>query len=385
MTRRDVRAVEIDDDEAAARLCGEVLPDGTEVIEVDELEFWGTTYEQTSGGLYVPVADDAVERAVERYLDRANPEPTQLPIGMDLFAGCGGFSLGMHAGGFDVVAAVEWDESATETYLTNLGHPDCQIHFATEPDGKRWQKYLGRRVSKHAKPRGPDWIGSAYRRSKSMVGGCRAFFFGDVRAVTGQQMMEAAGVESVDIVFGGPPCQGLSKANTKACLEDPRNGMLWEFLRLVEEIRPKVFLIENVPALLTVAKGALFNALSRIANEAGYNIVANKVDACDYGVPQYRVRAFVQGTRDGIAVPNFPMPTHWSMGRPVQGDGWAMGEEEERMEKSLPVVARYDRATRTWSYDGAAPATPVKVPQPKTQRRKAQQPDLFASHGEAGA
>lgn len=347
---RSARAVEIDGDDAAW-LRGRGLPEGCEIAELDEVEFFGAVYDRAPGSmLYVPTADDPVDRALSRALDRAEEPPS--PIGIDLFSGCGGFSLGMHEGGFDVVAAVEWDFAAAITYLNNLGHPDCRVMFAGDSDRARWEKQVSRAKSgksAHWPAFTGAWIGSAYRASSSMRGGCRSFMFGDISKVSGAQLMEGAGVDAVDVVFGGPPCQGLSTSNTKACLEDPRNGMIWEYLRLVAELRPKSFIIENVPAILTVAKGALFNAIAELANDAGYEVVAQKLDAAGYGVPQHRVRAIIVGTRSDCGTFTYPMPTHWAIGRPVDERGWEM-VDEKRYQKRLPAQAHFDRESRRWSF-----------------------------------
>lgn len=354
---RPVRAVEINGDDAAW-LRGQPLPDGVELKEVDEVEFWGTTYDRSPSGLYVPTQEDPAARLIARRMRELVDEQTPpMPVGIDLFCGAGGFSLGVHEAGFDVVAAVEWDAAAAMTYLVNLGHPDCQILFASEKDERRWKKNAERVAARRRKGRqddvdlsSRDWIGSAYRASSNMDGGCRAFVFGDISHVTGPQLMDAAEVDEVDVVFGGPPCQGLSTSNTKACLEDPRNGMIWEFMRLVAEIKPKTFIIENVPAILTIAKGALFNAIARLANDAGYDVTAQKIDACAYGVPQHRVRALIVGTLEGSGGYTFPMPTHWAIGRPVDDNGWSMLDGGSECEPALPAEAQYDPATRRWSF-----------------------------------
>lgn len=262
-------------------------------------------------------------------------------VGLDLFAGAGGFSLGMEYGGIDVVCAVERWFPAMETYLTNLGAPDCRLAFdspATEAD---WRTTLERRRKKpgrileHPEPPEPGWIG--WNRPRLAAGdsddefggrlvglGCRSFYCGDVAKVSGAELLELARVDHFDVVFGGPPCQGLSTANPKACIEDPRNAMLWEFLRFVEELRPKAFIIENVPPLLTVANGGLFKALCKRANAAGYDVVANIVDAANYGVPQRRRRAIIVGTVAGSRIFQFPMPNHWARGQRADGESWDM-------------------------------------------------------------
>lgn len=303
------------------------------------------------------------------------------PIGIDLFAGAGGFSLGMHQAGFDVVAAVEWEPNAATTYMHNLAHPDCKILFASDVDRGRWEKYVAKSRVKHkGRSEGdwcafaPAWMGSGARASQGWDGGCRAFMFGDVSKVTGRHLMDEAAVDHVNVVFGGPPCQGLSTSNSRACLEDPRNAMIWEYLRIVEEVDPDHFIIENVPPILTVAKGALFNAIAQIANDAGYDVVAQKVDACSYGVPQHRVRALIVGTKAGRPAYCYPMPTHWAIGRPVDADGWRQVDEDKPMQKRLPVQARFDRATRRWSFDGAE----AHADQLRVEQRQQVQEEMFA-------
>lgn len=353
MTARhpSVLATEIGADDAAW-LRGQTLPEGVALRELDEVAFMGRTYDRAPGSsLYVPAEEPAVDRAVARFLEEAEavPAPPPPPVGIDLFCGAGGFSLGMHEAGFDVAAAVEWDVPAAVTYLHNLARPDCAVHFADDAARAEWDKERQRFLT-----RGRDYpgFGAGYRAAARMPGGCRAFFVGDVRKVSGPQLLDAAGVTDVAVVFGGPPCQGLSAANSKACLEDPRNGLAWEFMRIVREILPQSFIIENVPQILTVAKGALFNAIARLANEAGYNVTAQKLDASGYGVPQYRRRALIVGTREGTRPFHFPMPSHWAIDRPVHAQPWGIGEEEAALDDALPAEAQFDPTTRTWSVPG---------------------------------
>lgn len=332
-----------------------------EIEEVDEVQLFGQTYELAPGSsLYLPVGDDAADRVLRRKLAE-RPQP----VAIELFSGAGGFSLGIHEGGFDVVAAVEWDFWASVTYLTNLAHPNCDLFFASDADEKRWKSELAKARARARKKGGDqsaaldsdsDWFGSGYRAATNMRGGCRAFVFGDVRKIHGYQLVEASGAgDEIDLLFGGPPCQGLSTANAKSCLEDPRNGLMWEFMRIVDELKPKAFLIENVPRLLTVANGALFNAIAKLANKSGYNVVANKLNACDFGVPQHRVRAIIAGTRKDAGEFQFPFPSTWALGRPVKQKPWTMhlqGEphdEDAELDRRLPPEAQFDPETRTWS------------------------------------
>jgi len=262
-------------------------------------------------------------------------------IGLDLFAGCGGFSLGMEAGGIDVAGALELDVTAASVYLYNLGHPTaCQVGFDSPEREASWEKLIAkqRQRTKGKLVDGPGlgdtgWVGYTRPRSGSWAavnGGCRGFMIGDARRVSGDQLRDLARVDHFDVVFGGPPCQELSRLNAKACLEDPRNGLLWEFLRIVKELGSECFLIENVPQILTAGEGGLFQALCDRANGDGYDVVAEILDAASYGVPQRRKRALIFGARAGTPATSFqfPMPTHWGRGQRADGESWNMIEKE---------------------------------------------------------
>lgn len=331
--------------EQAAELRAAGLPPGTEIVVVEDIPYAGHSFRQAPSGLYVPSRDVVAEVIAE-----AQRPP---PVAVELFTGAGGFSLGIHQAGFDVIAGVEWDEAAAYTYLSNLGHPDCVVHV-DEAQRKKWERLTGKG--------GTEW-GRHYAKSEGWQGqkGARVFFVGDVRNITGDQIRAATGVEHVDLVFGGPPCQGLSTANPQAALEDPRNGLLWEFLRIVEELRPSAFMIENVPPLFTAGKGALIEALASKAVNAGYEVRASVLDAVDYGVPQFRRRAFVVGTKNGAY--RFPMPTNWSKGWSRDGRRWWQPEngEHDRLEEER-IEAVYDQESGAWSLEVEQPAAPSLGP-----------------------
>ena len=245
------------------------------------------------------------------------------PTCVGLFVGAGGMSCGLVSAGFHEIAAVEWDASAALTYMTNLGAYPIRIHYVGDGDKERLNRVVEAEQKRHKKEgfegeflrSGSGWIGS------TDFPGCEDFWFGDIRHVTGAEILAQVGMErgEVDVVAGGPPCQGLTVANSNRRVEDPRNGLLWEYMRLVEEIRPKTFVMENVPPLLTAAKGGFFKAICQKANAAGYDVVANILDAANYGVPQYRRRAFVVGTLPGAGPYHFPLPTNWAMGSRADG------------------------------------------------------------------
>jgi site-specific DNA-cytosine methylase len=219
----------------------------------------------------------------------------------------------MAMAGFHEVAASEQDDAAAATYLYNLADRECEVHYLAPGDEARAKRA---KFEPGANPHRPEW---------AAVEGCLHFYFGDCRQLTGQRVLADLGMvpTEIDVVHGGPPCQGLSTMNSKRCIEEPRNALLWEFCRLVEEIRPKCFLMENVPPLLSAARGDLFRCLCRRMNQAGYDVVANILDAVGYGVPQYRRRALVVGTLAEMGARakfQFPIPSHWGIVAPAGGE-----------------------------------------------------------------
>lgn len=190
-------------------------------------------------------------------------QPTDMrPIGIDLFAGAGGLSLGFEQAGFDVAAAVEVDPV------------HCAVHKFNFPDT------------------------AVIPRS---VGGLSA-----------QSIRMAAGIgqREVDCVFGGAPCQGFSLIGQRV-LDDPRNKLVLEFVRIVAELNARSFVFENVKGL-TVGKHKRFlDELVRTFDAAGYDVrVPWKVlNAGNYGTPQSRERLILFGVRKGERLPDYPVPT----------------------------------------------------------------------------
>ncbi|RYY90414.1 MAG: DNA cytosine methyltransferase [Chitinophagaceae bacterium] len=183
------------------------------------------------------------------------------PIGVDLFAGAGGLSLGFEQAGFDVVAAVEIDPIHAAVHAFNF--PGCAV--------------LARSV-KH---------------------------------ITGKQIRAAAGIgnRKVNVVFGGAPCQGFSMIGQRA-LDDPRNTLVRDFVRIVDELRADYFVFENVKGLTLGKHRAFLNELIEEFATKGYAIREpwRVLDAAEYGVPQHRERLFLLGARKGLALPSYPLP-----------------------------------------------------------------------------
>jgi DNA (cytosine-5)-methyltransferase 1 len=142
------------------------------------------------------------------------------------------------------------------------------------------------------------------------------FFQGDVRELPPAAVLEMAGVRpgELDMLAGGPPCQGFSILGQRAP-DDPRNSLFGTFLDLAAAIRPKVILIENVPGLATLDGGRILSAISRRFDEMGYDADCAELVAAQYGVPQLRWRlAFIAWRRDLGKRGGFPHPTHGTAG-----------------------------------------------------------------------
>ena len=179
------------------------------------------------------------------------------PAVLDVFAGVGGLSLGFEQAGFDVTAALEVDPVHAATHAFNF--PLCRTLCA---DATR--------------------IRGADIRSRLPA--------------------------PIDVVVGGAPCQGFSMIGKRA-LDDPRNQLVKHFLRLVTELQPAVFVLENVRGLTVGKHRQLLDELTAEFQDAGYTVTLpwQVLNARDYGVPQDRQRLFLLGARSGI-VPRYPLP-----------------------------------------------------------------------------
>ncbi|MEV0732422.1 DNA cytosine methyltransferase [Polymorphospora sp. NPDC050346] len=188
------------------------------------------------------------------------------PVAVELFCGAGGIGLGLHQAGYHVAAASDAWDTAAITYMVNLARPGVKIHFDTPERGREFEATLDRRFglvppgrSKRARRAEPDFraqpvAGSGWIADQPLRHpGCEHFFLGDIRNFTGQQILDALGLEpgEVDLVAGGPPCQGFSQAGRQDIM-DPRNTLIFEFARLVTEIQPTAFMMENVPGMLSM-------------------------------------------------------------------------------------------------------------------------------------
>jgi DNA (cytosine-5)-methyltransferase 1 len=177
--------------------------------------------------------------------------PSHRPKVVDFFCGAGGLSLGFEQAGFDIVLGVDQDGHHVSTHERNF-------------------------------PYGASHCGS-------------------VVDLTGDSIRKLAGTQEIDVVIGGPPCQGFSHMGLRD-LNDSRNELVAHYMRLVLELMPKAFLMENVPGLLSGATRKILDDVIELAESNGYVITkpVQVLDASNFGVPQKRRRLFLLGLRNDV-------------------------------------------------------------------------------------
>ena len=137
----------------------------------------------------------------------------------------------------------------------------------------------------------------------------------DIEDVEPRQVRKRLGLKkgALDVLVGGPPCQGFSINAPERFLSDKRNKLFKDYLRFLEEFEPKCFLFENVPGLLSLADGKVFRQILREFEEHGYHVTVKILFAAHYGVPQERWRLILVGSRSSVIAA--PEPTHFATGR----------------------------------------------------------------------
>ncbi|MBU3598801.1 DNA cytosine methyltransferase [Polynucleobacter bastaniensis] len=176
---------------------------------------------------------------------------------IDVFSGCGGLSYGLEMAGLECLAAVDFNKTAIETF--NLNH-------------------------------------------KRPVGLKR-----DLTQFEPEELAEIIGTEEIDLVVGGPPCQGFSTARTqgganfgKEFVDDPRRDLYKRFLKHVEFFQPKIFVMENVLGIKSMGSGIYFTKIQEASRALGYSVAPVQINCWEFGVPQKRVRQLFIGTRVGL-------------------------------------------------------------------------------------
>jgi DNA (cytosine-5)-methyltransferase 1 len=200
------------------------------------------------------------------------------PTALDLFCGCGGFSLGIQRAGFRVVAAIDFNKEAIDTYKVNLPKVECVLER-------------------------------------------------DLTEFGPSDLAEMIGTTNVDLIIGGPPCQGFSIARRRdganhgndRLVDDDRRHLYQEYLRYVAFFKPKAFVMENVVGIRSAGGGEYFTKVQNESRKLGYRVHAQVEDSWEIGIPQKRKRQLVIGVRadlDGYMHASLVAPKR-SFPRPV--------------------------------------------------------------------
>ncbi len=214
------------------------------------------------------------------------------PFAVDLFAGAGGLSLGLEQAGFDVVAAVEYDPVHAATHDFNFPRTEMLCADVSAPlEADELLQAAKRGIEAHGR-NAEEWDGE------------------------------------IDLVAGGPPCQGFSLIG-KRLKDDQRNRLVFHFFRLVAALQPRYFVMENVPGMAAGGHVSILNRLISEFEKVGYRFPDERkyriLNAADFGVPQERHRLFLIGTREDqatVAVPPQPTaaPVPKRAGDPIDSD-----------------------------------------------------------------
>ena len=197
--------------------------------------------------------------------------PDLRPVAVDLFAGAGGLSLGLEMAGFDVLASLEYDPVHATTHERNFPLTKVLCASAADVAGDRLREAA--RAGWELHHPGAAWDGH------------------------------------VHLVAGGPPCQGFSWIG-KRRVDDTRNDLVFHFFRLVNELRPDHFVMENVPGMQSGGHKALLDDLIDRFKAAGYMVQPPRIlNAANHGVPQDRRRLFLMGSLKGIEPATHPVPS----------------------------------------------------------------------------
>jgi DNA (cytosine-5)-methyltransferase 1 len=233
----------------------------------------------------------------------------------DLFSGAGGMSVGFRNAGFSKVASVEIDKDASATIRRNF---PASHHFEQ-----------------------------------------------NIQEIQASEIDTIVQQRPINIVCGGPPCQGFSVAGLRKA-DDPRNQLFREYIRIVKHLQPDFIIMENVPGLLTMQNGAVYEEIRHQLAEAGYpNISVRILEAAEFGVPQLRARVVIIGNRLGLKNPypkpfvskekyltihdaiddikNLPFDSHWHHVGTTHSK-----EMEQRLAAIPPGGSLYDKFRDAW-------------------------------------
>lgn len=208
----------------------------------------------------MPLSDQVDYPAIlaEAWAQHLAPREADAPTVISTFAGCGGSSLGYSMAGYHELLAVEWDDNAVETFRLNF--PGVPVYH------------------------------------------------GDIAKLSVDECLRLAGIGpgEIDVLDGSPPCQGFSTAG-KRNMDDDRNQLFREYVRLLRGLRPKVFVMENVSGLVKGKMKLIFAEIMRELKASGYKVSCRLMNAMYFNVPQSRQRLIFIGVRDDLAIePSHP-------------------------------------------------------------------------------
>ena len=176
---------------------------------------------------------------------------------LSLFSGCGGLDLGFEKAGFEIPVANEFDKTIWETYAEN--HPGTVL------------------------------------------------IKGDIRSISSSEIRDAFGDKEIDGIIGGPPCQSWSEAGSLKGIDDERGKLFFDYIRLLNELKPKFFLAENVSGMLAKRHSSAVQNILTLFKQAGYRVSLTLVNAKNYGVAEERKRVFYIGFRNDLKI-DFDFP-----------------------------------------------------------------------------
>lgn len=212
----------------------------------DSFYFYGNKKNKLTqiGNAVPPLMAYQIAKKIKKMID--------VETSLDLFCGAGGMTTGFKLAGYNSIMMNDIDEAALVTAKTN------------------------------------------YPKAKA--------FLGDLtEEVNRNYIIEYSKNKKVDIINGGPPCQGFSMAGFRN-LNDPRSKLIYNYVEVLESVKPKVFVFENVQGLLSHNKGKTFKGLLKVFSDVGYNIEARLLNFSDFGIPQKRKRVIIIGVRSDIDV-----------------------------------------------------------------------------------
>ncbi len=213
---------------------------------------------------------------------------------ISLFSGAGGMDLGFINAGFEIIWANDIIPEAIETYKKNIG---------------------------------PHIV------------------YGDITMISSKDIPD-----NPDVIIGGFPCQGFSIANSKRSMEDKRNFLYKEMLRIIRDKKPKMFVAENVKGILSMEKGQVFKMIKKDFEDLGYFVEARVLNAAEYGVPQIRERVVIIGNRLNSSI-TFPKKTHYL-------------DAEGKKKGLLPAITCEEAIG--WLSNIRCQDSPIKMPNKKT-------------------